>query len=388
MNWNVTIALTDILSGADMNNIKTAFIRKRNENFNVYIEFVNEFGETKQKSLAKYKTKKEAEKHLVDLKSSINNNKFIVSKDITLVGRCIEYINDESKNLSLNTKVVRESMIRRTIEPFFKDTKLKDVTPKLLQDYANKVFSQYSKTSSTHRLSFVKAVLNEAYRLREIQDNPCHFIKTPKSTTETRKVPQVFTREEIKEVIEKIEGENIEIPILLMLTLGLRAGEACALRWKDIDFENKIVRIEQTLVSVNGVSFKEPKTEGSKRVISIPDELVLKLKKARSTHNKYKLVGIIEHDLVCINNSLNVVVPRVLISNWYRFLDKHNIRRIRLHDLRHTHATILVLAGVDFKTISNRLGHSDIKMTMNRYSHVLEEMDRKASKNISNLMFK
>ena len=76
---------------------------------------------------------------------------------------------------------------------------------------------------------------------------------------------------------------------------------------------------------------------------------------------------------------------------WENFKDlcvNHNLRRIRLHDLRHTHATMLVLSGTDFKTISNRLGHGDIKITLNRYSHVLEEMDKKASNNISKILFK
>lgn len=114
-----------------------------------------------------------------------------------------------------------------------------------------------------------------------------------------------------------------------------------------------------------------------------------KLKDAKLKYDKYNMAGILEYeDLICLNSVLKPQVPRVLISNWYRFLDKNNIRRIRLHDLRHTHATMLLLAGTDMKTVSNRLGHTDIKITMNRYSHVLEEMDKKASENISDLMFK
>lgn len=89
-----------------------------------------------------------------------------------------------------------------------------------------------------------------------------------------------------------------------------------------------------------------------------------------------------------MNTSFTPFIPTTLRFAWNRFITKHNLRYIRLHDLRHTHATMLVLSGCDFKTISNRLGHTDIKITLNRYSHVLKEMDVKASENISNIMFK
>ena len=116
-----------------MNNIKSTFIRKRGNNYNVIIEYYDSDGKTKQKSIAKYNTKKEADKHLIDLKSSINNNKFIISKDITLVDRCYKFLEDNTNNLSPYTIKKRESIIRASIEPFFKDTKLNEVTVYQLQ---------------------------------------------------------------------------------------------------------------------------------------------------------------------------------------------------------------------------------------------------------------
>ena len=114
-----------------------------------------------------------------------------------------------------------------------------------------------------------------------------------------------------------------------------------------------------------------------------------KLKKWKATHNEYRLSSILEYeDIVCLNKRLGPFVPTILRRAWKNFTEKNNIRYIRIHDLRHTHATLLVLSGTDFKTISDRLGHTDIQITLNRYSHVLKEMDLKASENISNLMFK
>lgn len=371
-------------------NIKSTFIRKRNNNYNVYIEYIDEEGKLKQKSQAKYTNKKDAEKHLIDLKSSINNNKFIIAKDITFVDRYKQYIYDKSKNLSPTTVYNRESIIRTDLEPFFKDLKLVDVTPSILQSFINIIFSKYTKSGAQPISGTVKAVLNEAYRLKEIQENPCHFVKNPPSLKEGNNTYDPFDTLEIKDTISKLENTTIELPILLMLTLGLRTGEACGLRWKDIDFTTNTITISQSLVYVNGkISFKAPKTKSSIRTLSAPNELISKLKKWKIKHNEYRLSGLLYHeDIVCLNSNLSPFVPSGLRINWINFTKNNNIRYIRLHDLRHTHATMLVLSGCDFKTISNRLGHTDIKMTLNRYSHVLKEMDIKASESISNIMFK
>ena len=371
--------------------IKSTFIRKRGNNYNVYIEYIDKEGKIKQRSEAKYTNKKDAEKHLIEIKSSINNNKFVVSNDITFAERYKQYIFDENKKLSPATLKVRESFLKNNIEPFFKDIKLRDLTPSILQRYTNDLYKNYTKGSAQHRLAAVKAVLAEAYRLREINENPCNFIKAPKSDVSPRtRIPQEpYSKEEVKLLIEGLKGHRIEIPILLMLTVGLRYSEMAGLRWQDIDFNKNTITVNQVMFYEKGkILFKAPKTEGSVRTISVPVELMSKLKKWKIKHNEYKLEGILEYDdIVCLSSKLTPLIEYTLLHAFKKLIQNIGLRKIRLHDLRHTHATMLVLAGVDFKTISNRLGHTDIKITLNRYSHVLEEMDRKASENISNIMF-
>ena len=106
--------------------IKSTFIRKRGNNYNVYIEYIDKEGKIKQRSEAKYTNKKDAEKHLIEIKNSINNNKFVITNNITFVERYKQYIFDESKKLSPATLKVRESFLKNSIEPFFKDLNLKN----------------------------------------------------------------------------------------------------------------------------------------------------------------------------------------------------------------------------------------------------------------------
>lgn len=369
-------------------NIKSSFIRKRNNNYNVYIEYIDENGKIKQKSQGRYKNKKDAEKHLIDLKSSINNNKYIIPKDITLVDRCYKYIEDNTEDWSPYTISVRNSHMKNNISPFFKDTLLSEVTVYQVQKFANDLYKKFSPSSARVRYGFLRAVISESYRLREITENPCNFVKLP-SKQDTFEA-NVYTKEEVKELIEKINGDIVEIPVLLMLLLGLRSGEATGLRWSDIDFENNIININQVLVNVGSeIIFKEPKTQKSERSLHSPEYLMSKLKQEKNKQNKLKLQGVLEnkYNLVCLNSRLDPFKKTTLFTNFNKFLEKNNIRKIRIHDLRHTNATIMLLSGTNIKVVSERLGHSDIKISMNRYSHVLEEMDKEASKNLTNILF-
>lgn len=374
-------------------NIKSSFLRNRNNNWNVVIEYLGEDGKLKQKSIAKYDNKKDADRHLIDLKSDINNNKYFISKDITFVDRFEKYLYDPNKEFSPLTIKNEECTINAVIKPFFHDILLKDVTPYVLQTFINKMYKKYAKSTADRIVISVKAVLNESYRLREIGENPCNFVKAPNVVQDKTQVKQPYSKEECKLVIDLIEGKYYEIPFLLMLTMGFRAGEVCGLKWSDIDFKNKTISINRVLLTVKGEKiFKSPKTVGSVRTISAPDELLAKLKKLKVKHNEDELLGLHEDkrfkDLVCFTKVLTPWSSGRLNEVFSDFCKKYKVRKIRLHDLRHTHATILVLSGTDFKTISSRLGHKDIKITLNRYSHVLEEMDKKASNNISNILFK
>ncbi|VFC53692.1 integrase [Clostridioides difficile] len=371
-------------------NIKSAFIRKRGEKFHVYVEYVEEeTGKKKQKSYGSYEKKKDAEKHLIEIKSTINNNKFVAPSDVSFVDRCYKYIMTNGNNWSPYTIINRKSWIKNYIEPFFKDIKLIDIRPYLMQSFVNELFIKFTPGSAKVRYGFVSSILKEAYRLREITENPCDFIKLPHKESSFK--INIYNKEESLLLIDKLEYNVIEIPVLLMLLLGLRVGEVCGLRWSDINLETDSISINQILIYANNkIAFKEPKTSKSKRTLSAPKELIEKLKIEKLKQNKMKLQGTLinENNLVCLNTNFKPWIPTVLSKNFHKFIRKNNLKQVRIHDLRHTSATLLLLGGTNMKVVSERLGHTDIKITMNRYSHVLEEMDKEASDNLSKMLFK
>lgn len=370
-----------------LDNIKSTFIRKRNNNYNVIVEYYDEAGKIKQKSIAKYGLKKKAERHLIELKAEIQNQKYMFSNDITVTDRCYRYINENKRDWSPYTVKNRLSWVKLNVAPFFKDTKMENLTIHQIQRYLNYLYENFTVESAKTRFGFFRSVVKECYRMKEIKENLCDFVKSPKK--EASSIADVYTREEILQLFELLEDKHFELPILLIVLLGLRKGEAYGLTWDDIDFDNNTVKIEQISIYLDGsLIFKSPKTD-SKRLLSAPIELMNKLKKEKLKQNELKLQGVLEnkYNLVCLNKELKPYKNDDLNRYYRKFCKENNFRQLRIHDLRHTNATLLLLSGTDMKTVSGRLGHTDIKITMNKYSHVLEEMDRKASENLSNILF-
>jgi len=370
-----------------LDNIKSTFIRKRGNNYNVIVEYYDEAGKIKQKSIAKYGLKKKAERHLIELKAEIQNEKYMFSNDITVTDRCYRYINENKRDWSPYTVKNRLSWVKLNVAPFFKDTKMENLTIHQIQRYLNYLYENFTVESAKTRFGFFRSVVKECYRMKEIKENLCDFVKSPKK--EASSIADVYTREEILQLFKLLEDKHFELPILLIVLLGLRKGEAYGLTWDDIDFDNNTVKIEQISIYLDGsLIFKSPKTD-SKRLLSAPIELMNKLKKEKLKQNELKLQGVLEnkYNLVCLNKELKPYKNDDLNRYYRKFCKENNFRQLRIHDLRHTNATLLLLSGTDMKTVSGRLGHTDIKITMNKYSHVLEEMDRKASENLSNILF-
>ncbi|WP_207305313.1 tyrosine-type recombinase/integrase, partial [Clostridioides difficile] len=265
----------------------------------------------------------------------INNNKFITPNKTTLVERCYKYIMTNEKNWSPYTVINRKSWVKNYIEPFFKDTILIDVNPSLLQIFIDKNFDGSAPSTAKVRYNFLSSVLKEAYRLKEISENPCDFVKLPAQNV-TYEI-EIYNREETLLLIEKLKDSLIEIPILLMLLLGLRIGEVAGLRWSDVNLDNSIININQILIYANSkITFKEPKTAKSKRALSVPKELVEKLKIEKLKQNKMKLQGTLinENNLVCLNTNFNAWIPTALSKTFHNFIKRNNLRNIRVHDLR------------------------------------------------------
>lgn len=170
--------------------------------------------------------------------------------------------------------------------------------------------------------------------------------------------------------------------VSLALNTGCRRGEILSLKWSDLDEESNTLNVERTLVyDKDGYRFTPPKSESSIRKIKIGDSLLKNLKEWKAHQNKIKMAyrNVFEDiDLIFSTHTGKPIFPRSLTSEFNRAIKNANVTKIRFHDLRHTHATMCLEAGMSLKEVQDRLGHSSIKTTGDVYAHVTESMKEKS----------
>ena len=248
------------------------------------------------------------------------------------------------------------------INDFIKGLKLKETA------YANRPNHKLSNGTIEKIYHILRTIIQYAYDNDIIDKNPCEKVKLGLKKQNDSSI-HYYNIDEYNHLLEELQKENIDrrLAVEIAIKTGLRRSEIFGLKWSDIDFENSYMSVNKTRQKTQNRMFEmATKTYSSIRQISIPSSLLELLKEYYKDHkdNEYILESIDYDNLTA----------------WFRrWQEKHGLPRIKFHDLRHTHATLLLSQGVDIKTIQKRLGHSDISTTLNVYAHSVKELDQKAS---------
>ena len=271
-----------------------------------------------------------------------------------------------------------KSKVEKMTEEHFKELKLKKITVA----YCQKVVIELSKTYVlyNHYLSVINRIFKYAVLMDILNSNPFDKVIKPKSR-QTQRKGNFLTKEELKEFLKLAQTTTLSyfFPLVhLMAYTGLRQGEALALKWSDIDFENKKITVDKTAVRIKEKqTIQTPKTKNSKRVISIDPTTLSILKSWKKDQIKiyFKNGKHFEGDenFIFTNQRGEWVHIHNFIRYFKRFIADHKLKPITPHGLRHTHASLLFSAGVEPKNISDRLGHSTVQITLDLYTHITEE---------------
>lgn len=271
-----------------------------------------------------------------------------------------------------------KSKVEKMTEEHFKELKLKKITVA----YCQRVVIELSKNYVlyNHYLSVINRIFKYAVLMDILDSNPFDKVIKPKSRQIQRK-GNFLTKEELKEFLKLAQTTTLSyfFPLVhLMAYTGLRQGEALALKWSDIDFENKKITVDKTAVRIKEKqTLQTPKTKNSKRVISIDPTTLSILKNWKKDQIKiyFKNGKHFEGDdnFIFTNQRADWVHIHNFIPYFKRFISDHKLKPITPHGLRHTHASLLFSAGVEPKNISDRLGHSTVQITLDLYTHITEE---------------
>lgn len=271
-----------------------------------------------------------------------------------------------------------KSKVEKMTEEHFKELKLKKITVA----YCQRVVIELSKSYVlyNHYLSVINRIFKYAVLMDILDSNPFDKVIKPKSK-QTQRKGNFLTKEELKEFLKLAQTATLSyfFPLVhLMSYTGLRQGEALALKWSDIDFEEKKIFVNKTAVRIKEKqTLQTPKTKNSKRVISIDSNTLSILKEWRKDQikNYFKngkhFEG--EENFIFTNKWGDWVHIHNFIRYFRRFIADNNLKKITPHGLRHTHASLLFSAGVEPKNISDRLGHSTVQITLDLYTHITEE---------------
>jgi integrase len=240
-----------------------------------------------------------------------------------------------------------------------------------------------------HTHSVLHNALKQAIKWSMIARNPSDFVELPRVPHKERRV---LSQDEAVDFLKAADVMPHGLLFEFALLTGMRPEEYLALQWTDISFERSTATVRRALVRhKRNWSFEEPKTARSRRTVFLPEPLLKKLiaHKRKQAEERLKLGAAWQaYDLVfCSEAGTPHSIPNMTYRYFRPILEKAELPRIRLYDLRHSCATLLLIAEENPKVVSERLGHSTIVLTLDTYSHVLPTMQQKATAKLETMLY-
>lgn len=372
---------------------------KRGSRWSVVLDLgVDDDGKRVRKWHSGFRTRKEAERARTELLSRIDTNSYVEPTRLTLASflgdEWIPAIRASVRPSTLNSY---ESLIALHIRPAIGSVLL----PKLTSARLNSLYSDLvesgrkdghgglsPKTVRNVHIVLRKA-LGDAVRWNLLTRNPAEYANPPKLNS-GRGEMKTWAPAEVKRFLELMEEDRLYAAWLLGVTTGMRRGEILGLRWSDVDLKASSLSVRQTLISIDyRVEFSTPKTAKSRRSIALDGGVVSALRAHRKAQIEEKLLigdRYIDNGLVFCRVDGSPLHPDLFSQMFDRAVKKSGLPRIRLHDLRHTHATLALRAGVHPKVVSERLGHASVAFTLDVYSHAIPAMQAEAAELVARLI--
>ncbi len=360
----------------------------------------DENGKRKQRWIGGFGTRKEAEAACTKTINEINRGSYVTPTKTTLIEwLCDEWLPMMKSQVKTSTWHSYKRNIELHVVPRIGDRVLKDVSAQILNKLYNDLLTDGKKNAdgglSPKTVRYIHTTLHKALGDAVDADilgvNPATKAKPPKPRATATDKLQFWRVDELAAFLRHVEGTRLEALWYLLAMTGMRRGEALGLRWSDIDFDAMRLSVRNTFTSVEyTIVASTPKTHRA-RVIDLDERTIAKLR----AHHERQLSEKAEWKNDYVNNDLafprengTPSHPDGITQRFENEVKRAGLRRIRLHDLRHTHATIALGAGIPVKVISERLGHETPAFTLKQYAHVIPGMQAEAAAQIASLVFR
>jgi integrase len=362
-------------------------------------------GRRRQHKRSGFGSRKEAERALRDTLANTDHGRYVNPSDQSLGDFLIDdwLPTTRPPRVRPNTYRDRELIVHRYITPRIGDVGLQQLTPRHLSDLYTDLLERgrirgdgglSPKTVRGVHLVLSKA-LKEAMRWGLIERNPTDLVDPPSLrlvAARRRRAMRVWDSAQLRAFLAHVASHRFYAFWLTAATTGMRRSELLGLRWSDLDLAAASLVVNATLVpGVDGRPLFEemPKTRAGHRTVSLDAVTVDALRTERAGQEDDRRLGEgwhNEHGFVFVWDDGRHLNPDWVWHEFVRLVDEAGLPRIRFHDLRHTHATLLLRAGVNPRVVSERLGHSSVAFTLDTYAHVLPGMQAAAADTFAELL--
>ncbi|GGE63525.1 site-specific integrase [Priestia taiwanensis] len=343
-------------------------------------------GKRKQKTKTGFKTKKEAQKAAALLITELEQGIYVEEKKITVKDFMLDWLENVARhNVKPSSFVSYKSIVQTRIIPVLGKYHLTGLKPAIVNNFYTYLLKD--ENLSEEYVGTVHAVLgtafNTAVKWEYIKSNVFKKVSKPRKK---KKEMQTWSFEEARNFLEYAKKGKRHYYMLYLLAIytGMRRSKILGIRWSDVNFETGKIGVKRTLyyTSEQGIIVQSTKNSQSMRSISISDFVLDELKQHKVWQLERKLqfnIPYYEESYITANETGDPLSPSHVYGHFSKAVKNAGIKKIRFHDLRHTHASLMLLLGEHPKIVSERLGHSSIEMTMNTYSHVTFYMQKESS---------
>ena len=357
-------------------------VKQRGKGWCVIIDLPREGGKRRQKWYSGYKTEEEAEKGLIKILNDLNDGIEIDDATVKVAVYLKRWLNQVKPQVRPSSYDFYAWAIERLIK-VLPDVQLGRLRPIQIQDAIAKLQDSdsgnrksLSGTSAKNVLKTLSMALERATKHGLIRANPCDDVVMPRASEHST---TIFTNDQTLKFLTEIADTELQIPVTIAIACGMRRGEVCGLRWRDVDLNHHTLYVMHSLdrEKGRGLVLKTVKTNTSSRTVTLPPSVTEMLRQER---DRQISLGIHSEDgyVWCWPDG-RPYDPDYLYHQFSDKLADCNLPHARFHDLRHMHATMLLKAGVPLKVVSERLGHSSPVFTAKVYQHVLPAMQQAAA---------
>lgn len=365
-------------------------VKKRGNTWSIVYDLGRDIdGKRRQKWKGGFRTRRVADAALNKILHELNSGAYVEPSRTSVADYLRKWLKDYAKHhVSGRTYVRYEEIVEKHLIPVFGRNVLAELRPAQISAYYSEALTNgrlngkgglSPKTVRQHHAVLRKALEN-AVQWQMINRNPAAAVSPPKTKN---KEMAALNDSQIAELLQSAEGTQHYLPVLLAVTTGMRRGEIFGLRWQDVDLDRATLCVRRTAEVVNGkVSFKEPKTQKGRRVIDLLPLTVEALRSHRRAQAEIRVqlgASYQDNGLICCRADGSPINADTFTKAFGQIVKKTGLPHCRFHDLRHSHATSLLVQGIHPKIVSERLGHANINITLDTYSHVLPGLQKEAA---------